>query len=286
MRRPLEIKAEVNTMETLVTLTSAFQGIASAHLAMIRSEVLKSNAFFEDLWQVYSKIRVDKIFHFGRRMDEKNVIDKELYILITAEGGFSGDVDIRIIRLMLETYDPAKNDIIVVGRHGVVQLEQRGIKYIKFYPLPVSDLHINVTPLVKDITKYKSSVVFYPKYLTLSNQKITKITLSALVQEMGMEVNKVNDDIISQVNYIFEPSVKDVVSHLEQSMMFISISQFILDSKLAQYASRFRAMSVANHTAIDSRDEYKTQYSRAVRGIKDERLKETINSLRKIRSKA
>ncbi len=284
MKRPLEIKAEVNTMETLVTLTSAFQGIASAHLARIRSEVLKSNAFFEDLWQVYSKIRVDKIFHFGRRADEENIIDKELYILITAEGGFSGDVDIRIIRLMIETYDPAKHDIIVIGRHGVAQLEQRGIKYKKYYPLPVSDLHTNVTPLVKDISQYKSSTVFYPKYLTLSSQKITSIQLSAVVQEMGLGV-KVNDDVITGINYIFEPSVHDVVSHLERSMLFISISQFILDSKLAQYASRFRAMSVANHTAIESRDDYKSQYSRAVRGIKDERLKETINSLRKIRAK-
>lgn len=285
MKRPLEIKAQVNTMDTLVTLTSAFEGIASAHLARIRSEVLRSNAFFEDLWQVYSKIRVDKIFHFGRRAGDKSKIDKELYILITAEGGFSGDVDIRIIRLLEETYDPAKQDVIVIGRHGVAQLEQRGIKYKKYYPLPVSDLRINVSPLVKDISDYQSSTVFYPKYITLTNQKITSVKLSAVVQEMGMEV-KVNDEIITEVNYIFEPSLHDVVSHLERSMLFISISQFILDSKLAQYASRFQAMSLANHTAMDSRDDYQLQYRRAVRGIKDERLKEILNSLRKIRSRA
>lgn len=284
MRRPLEIKVEVDTMDTLVTLTSAFQGIASAHLARIRSEVLQSNAFFEDLWQVYSKIRVDKVFHFGRKANEKSLIDKDLYILITAEGGFSGDVDIRMIRMMEETYDPKLHDIIVIGRHGVAQLQQRGIKFKKFYPLPASDLNINVAPLVKDIGEYKSSTVFYPKYITLNNQEITSEKLSAVVQEMGKEV-KVNDEIITQINYIFEPSVHDVVSHMETSMLFISISQFILDSKLAQYASRFKAMSMANHTAVDSKNDYQVQYRRAVRGVQDERLKEIINSLRKIRSK-
>lgn len=285
MRRPLEIKKEVNTMDTLVTLTSAFEGIASAHLARIRNEVLESNAFFEDLWQVYSKLRVDKIFHFGRKVGDKPIIDKELFVLITAEGGFSGDVDIRMIRLMHKAYDPEKNDIIVVGRHGVTQLEQRGIKFRKFYPLPVSDLHTNVTPLVKDVTEYKSTSVFYPKYLTLSDQEITRIQLSAVVQEMGSEV-EINDEIISEINYIFEPSVHDVVSHLERSMLFISISQFILDSKLAQYASRFRAMSAAHHTAFEAKHNSQVEYRRAVRGVQDERLKEIMNSLRKIRARA
>jgi ATP synthase F1 gamma subunit len=284
MRRPLEIKANVTTMDTLVTLTSAFEGIASAHLARIRSEVLQSNAFFEDIFQIYSKIRVDKVFHFGRVDSSKVLIDKELYILITAEGGFSGDVDIRMIRKMIETYDPEKHDIIVIGRHGMTQLQQRSIKYKKFYPLPVSDMHVNVTPLVHDIGDYKNAMVFYPKYLTLSTQEITSVQLSAVVQEMSQGI-QINDEIISQFNYIFEPSIRDVVSHMERSMLFISISQFILDSKLAQYASRFRAMSMAHHTALDSRDDYQVQYHRAIRGLQDERLKETINSLRKIRAK-
>jgi F0F1-type ATP synthase gamma subunit len=166
----------------------------------------------------------------------------------------------------------------------VAQLAQRGIKYKKFYPLPISDLHINVTPLVRDISNYKTSTVFYPKYLTLNNQEITRVKLSAIVQEKGTDV-KINDEIITSVNYIFEPSVHDVVSHLERSMLFISISQLILNSKLAQYASRFRAMSIAHHTATDSHDTYLLQYRRAKRAIQDERLKETINSLRKIRSR-
>ena len=284
MRRPLEIKDNVDTMDTLVTLTSAFEGIASAHLARIRNEVLQSNAFFEDLWQVYSKLRVDKIFHFGRGVNVKSNIDKELYILITAEGGFSGDVDIRMIRMMVETYDKDKHDIIVIGRHGVAQLQQRGIKFRKFYPLPVSDMQINVSPLVKDISEYKNATVFYPKYITLNTQEITSVKLSAVVQEMGNGV-KENEEIITEYNYIFEPSVHEVVSHIERSMLYISISQFILDSKLAQYASRFRAMSMAHHTAIDSRSDFQVQYHRAVRGIQDERLKETINALRKIRAK-
>ncbi|HUC95578.1 MAG TPA: F0F1 ATP synthase subunit gamma [Candidatus Saccharimonadia bacterium] len=283
MKRPTELVKDEATMHTLLVLTSAFEGIASTHLAHIKNEVLKSNVFFEDLWQVYSKLRVDEIFHFGRG-ENKKAVDKELYILITAEGGFSGDVDQRLIQFLTESYDQTKNDIIVIGKHGIQLLQQRNIPYVKFYNLPIKDLNLNVGPLVKDIQRYELTSVFYPKYITLSDQKVSRIKLSAFVQELGGSI-KVNEDVISEFNYIFEPSIYEVVNHLEESMLYVAISQIILDSKLAQYASRFRSMSAAKLVAIKASSNLYIQYRHSLRSLQDERLKETINSLRKIRPK-
>jgi F0F1-type ATP synthase gamma subunit len=280
MKRPVELLNEERMMDTLLELTGAFEGIASAHLANIRSEVLKSNIFFEDLWQVYSKLRVDEVFHFGR--GNKSPINKELLILITAEGGFSGDVDHRLIQFLEDIYNKDKNDIIVIGRHGTALLNQRKIPYVKFYDLPTKDRNINASPLVKDIQKYELTSLLYPQYITLNNQKIRRIKLNTYVQELGAYV-KVTDDLISELNFIFEPTVFDVVNHLEESMLYVSVSQIILDSKLAQYASRFLSMSAAKKVAIDSRRHIHIQYRHAVRSLEDERSKETLNSLRKIR---
>jgi len=71
-----------------------------------------------------------------------------------------------------------------------------------------------------------------------------------------------------------------VVAHLERSMMQIALSQVILDSKLAQYASRFRAMSMAKDRANDLQTDLSIMYNRTKRRIQDERLKEMINGLR------
>lgn len=283
MKRPVELLGEKNTMDTLLTLTSAFEGIASTHLANIRSEVMRSNAFFEDLWQVYSKIRVDNEFHFGRG-EKIKAIDKELFILVSAEGGFSGDIDQRIIESLKEAYDPKKNDILVIGKHGSTLLEQMEIKYVKSYDLPLHDRNINVGPLIKDIQKYKLTSVFYSQYITLDNQKIRRIQLSAYVSALGSDVKPTND-IISEFNYIFEPSVYDVVTHLEETMLSVAVSQIILDAKLAQYASRFRSMSNARQVTNDTRDRIYLQYRHAIRSIQDERLKETVNSMHKTRNK-
>ena len=280
MRQLNDLSHERDAMGTIVLLTSAFEGIASMRISQIKDQVLSSEQFFGELWRIYSQIRVDELFHFGRSQSVVNVIEKELMILITSEGSFSGDIDQMLLREALSSYKPEKNDIIVIGHHGATQLAQRNIKYVKSFKLPVSDKNINVGPLISHIQKYASTVVYYQNYVSLTKQKVKNIKLSTAVTERGNKV-KPGEEVITEQNYIFEPSTYEVVDHLEQSMMQITLSEVILESKLAQYASRFRAMTVARDKADDSFSELNTLFSRAKRRIKDERLKELVNSLKK-----
>lgn len=280
MKRTKELEKSIGTTGTIVELSSAFEGIASIKIARIKDQVLQSTEFFEDLWGIYEQLRVDKLFRFGRQEDSSKVVDKELIIIITAEGGFSGDIDQKLIKWMQKDYNEAKNDIVVVGHHGAVQLAQKGISYKKYFKLPDKDQDIDVSPIIKIVQQYKSTVVYYQQYISLMVQDVKKISLSSAVAELGEKAEE-SKEIISEENYIFEPSTFAVVRHLERSMLEISLSQLVLDSKLAQYASRFRAMSAAHQAADDSLAELRLSYNRAKRAGKDERLKEMINGIRK-----
>jgi F-type H+-transporting ATPase subunit gamma len=281
MKRPPELAHEEASMATLVELTSAFEGIASMKIAQTKNQVLESTKFFDRLWKIYSQLRVDALFSFGRAANEKPLIDKELYIMITAEGGFSGDIDQKILKLVLEQYDKNKNDIIVIGHHGAIQLSQRGIPFKKYFKLPAKDQNINVVPIVREVQQYKSCSIFYAEYLSLMSQDVKKIELASAVKSRADASENDSEEVISELNYIFEPDSFAVAAHLERSMMQISISQLILSSKLAQYASRFKAMTASHQRADESRAELHMQYNRARRAIKDERLKEIINGMKK-----
>lgn len=283
MRHPQDIQKDEVAMGTLVELTNAFEGIASMRIAQIKNQVLQATQFFNELWGIYSQLRVSPIFGFGRGNKEEDVIDKELFIIITAEGGFSGDIDQKLIKYMLKSYDKEKHEIIVIGHHGAIQLAQRNVSYKKYYKLPKKDQNINVTPIIREVQKYRSTSVFYQQYVSLMVQDVKRIELSSAVAQKGKQVDEKETDIISEANYIFEPSTYDVVDYLEGIMMQIAISQLILDSKLAQYASRFRAMSASNQRAQEAKTDLRMEYNRARRAIKDERLKEIVNSLKKTR---
>ena len=285
MKRPNEILLEEEAMTTMVELTGVFEGIASMRIAQIKNQVMQATKFFDDLWAIYSQLRVDSQFRFGRSQSATEIIDKELFIIITAEGGFSGDIDQRLIQTMLKSYDKEKNDIIVIGHHGAIQLAQRGVSFKKYFKLPVKDQNINVTPIIKEVQKYRNTSVFYQQYVSLLVQEVRRIGLSTAVQEQGAVSDKATE-IISEANYIFEPSTYDVVDHLERSMLQIAVSQLILDSKLAQYASRFRAMSASHQRSDEAKADLHLRYNRARRSVKDERLKEIINGMRKARGVA
>lgn len=282
MKKPNELEHEEAAMGTLVELTSVFEGIASMRIAQIKNQVQEAGKFFDELWHIYSQIRADDLFRFGRLNQAVQFENKDLYIIITAEGGFSGDIDQKVVQLMLQTYNKDLQDVIVIGHHGVMQLAQRGVRFKKYFKMPTQDKNLNVTPIVREVQLYRSTTVFYQEYVSLMTQDAKSIELSRAVQEKGADATK-PEELISEANYIFEPSTYDVINHLERSMMQIAISQVILGSKLAQYASRFRAMSAAHERADDSKAEIHLQFNRAKRALKDERLKEIINGLRKAR---
>lgn len=267
-------------MGMLVKLTSVFEGLASMRISQVKNQVQQSQAFFDELWVIYTQLRVDSLFRFGRSENELGIIDKELFIIITAEGGFSGDIDQKLIKMMLDQYDKEKHDIIVIGHHGAVQLAQAGVAFKKYFKLPEKDQNINSGPIIAEVQKYRATTVYYQTYISLMVQDVRRISLGTVVKQKGKKATQ-NKDIISEDTYIFEPSTFAVVDHLERSMLQIAVSQVILESKLAQYASRFRAMSVANNKADDLYGDVKLAYSRSVRSLKDERLKEIVNGLRK-----
>jgi F-type H+-transporting ATPase subunit gamma len=281
MRQLQAIQKEQSDMALIVQLTSTFESLASMQIARIKNEVLQAQGFFNELWHIYNQIRVDSLFRYGRKTSEK-AIDKDLVIIISATGGFGGDIDQRVVATMLKQYSSSKQDIVVIGRHGTVLLRQAGIAFKKYFDLPQKDQNINVEPLVREIRQYRSTAVFYQTYISLMNQEIKRIELQTAIKELSEQAGS-SDEIISEQTYIFEPSAFDVVAHLERSMLRIALSQVILDSKLAQYASRFRAMTMANERSKEGLTDLTLLYSRTKRAQRDERLKQMISGLKATR---
>lgn len=284
MRRPLEIKAEESSVRSVVSLTSALESLSSMQIAKTKNKVLISNQFFDEVWDIYKQIRVDVLFNFGRT-PEQETTEKELLILITAKGGLSGDIDQRLVRKVAEHYDETKNDILVIGKHGALKLKQAHIDHEYFFDLPEKD-YINVDPLMDIIRKYSHSRIYYQNYISLTEQAIKDVDLSEVVSSKGRvaDMATISDDLVSEKTYIFEPSSYAVAAYLENSILRLTISQFIYDSRLAQVASRFKAMSAAKERSVETAGELRTEYNRAKRNQVDTRLKESMAGLKKIRA--
>lgn len=282
MRRASTIGKEAEQITTIQDLTSVFESIASTQVAKVKNKVDLSKQFFQLLWQRYSSIRIDPTKRITYR-DTANDNSKKAFVIISAETGLSGDIDQRMIEAMLRDYDAETTDIIVLGSHGANQLNQRDIPFVRFFKIPESDHYIDVSPVIEAILPYSKTIVYYEEYISLGVQGIKSIDLISSMRNMSQEVE---EDVMTADNTIFEPSLDEIADQMEITMMTLALSQTILESSLAQAASRFNAMAIAKKHADDLLDDYMLEFHRAKRSESDLRLREVMISLKKKRKRA
>lgn len=280
MRRANVVEKDMAGIGTLKDLTNVFESLASTQVAKVKNKAQLSQEFFNMLWERYTAIRVDPKRRLTFRDDTNG---RKVLVLISAEAGLSGDLDMRMIESMQSEYDKGSTDIIVLGSHGASQLTQRGIPYIRFFQIPESDSYINVTPIIDAIRNYEKIVVYYEEYLSLGQQEIRSIDLISHVKDMSQDAE---EGIMTDLDTIFEPSLDEIADQMEDTMMSLALSQTILQSGLAQAASRFNAMTVAEDRASELLGDYKLEFHRAKRSESDRRLREVLVSIKKKKREA
>lgn len=278
MRRANLIEKETVQIGTVQDLTGVFESLASTQVAKVKSKVELSKQFFQLLWKRYSAIRIDPATRITHRELGDN--GKTILILISAEAGLSGDLDQRLIETMQEHYRPDTTDIIVLGSHGANLLTQRGIPFIRFFQVPESDEYIDVSPVIEAVLPYARTIVYYEEYVSLGVQNIKSIDLISSVKSMS---EGVDEDVITPEDTIFEPSLDEIADEMEGTMMTLALSQTILESSLAQAASRFNAMAVAKKRASELLGDLELEFHRSKRSESDRRLREVMISLKKKR---
>ncbi len=282
MRRANIIEKDMAGIGTLKDLTNVFESLASTQVAKVKNKAQLSQEFFNLLWQRYTAIRIDPkkrlVAHEGVGDNGKKVL-----ILISAEAGLSGDLDMRMIETMQDEYRAGDTDIVVLGSHGASLLTQRGIPYLRFFQVPESDSYIDVTPVIEAVRPYSDIVVYYEEYLSLGQQEVRRIDLITRMKDMSDDLP---DEAMTDADTIFEPNLEQIADQMEETMMSLALSQTVLQSGLAQSASRFNAMTVAEDRASELLAEYKLEFHRAKRSESDRRLREVLVSIKKKRREA
>ena len=279
MRRANLVEKDMKGIGTLKNLTNVFESLASTQVAKVKTNAQTGQDFFTILWKHYTSLRLDP----KKRLTTREGVGdngKKVLVLISAEAGLSGDLDMRMIETMQHEYDAASTDIVVLGSHGASQLSNRGIPYVHFFQVPESEQYIDVSPVISVLMPYESVVVYYEEYLSLGQQEVRRMDLVSSIKDMSDEVE---DGVMTDQDTIFEPSIAEIARQMESSMMSLALSQAILQSGLAQSASRFNAMTVAEDRASELLRDYTMEFHRAKRAESDRRLRETLISIKKKR---
>ena len=276
MRRASVILSEMEQIITIKNLTGVFESISSTHIAKVKSKAEISASFFDRLWKLYTQALNTSDTRFG---EHNRGNGRAAYVMISAEGGLSGDIDQRLIETVLNDYDVKTTDLIVIGEHGASQLMRRGVSYKYAFSVPSSEIYVDVGPILQIISEYTQVRVYYEYYVSLGAQEIKQIDLVSQLQSMSNDIPIESE--MTDINTVFEPSREAIVDQMERMMMGLAFSQVILESGLAQDASRFNAMVFAKKRSSDLVNEYSLDFHRSKRSESDRRLREVMTGLKK-----
>lgn len=280
MRKASAVDQEQKQVGTIEELTDVYESISSTQIAKVKSKVELSKEFFALLWSHYTALRIDPKSRITERNVEGPLAHKQVFVLISAEGGLSGDIDQRLIETVTKNYKKDTTDIIVLGTHGANQLLQRGIPFVRYFQVPETDHYIDVSPIVDAVLPYSKIVIYYEEYQSLGVQEIQRIDLISSIKSMS---EGVDENSMTPNETIFEPSINEIADQMEIGMMSLALSQAIIESGLAQSASRFNAMSEAKKHAMELLALLQLEYHRSRRSDSDRRLREVLVAIKKKR---
>ena len=274
MRRAANMQKELVQLRTVEDLTEVFESVASMHIARIRNHVIASKLFFAELWPTYRSLRIDP----KERVETTRRIKKghNAYVVVTSDGTLGSSTDEQVVDQMLgELPDTNRPEIIAIGTHGLGRLTQMGIKPVKAFTLPATDINFSIADIITALEHYDQITVFYQTYESLRAQRTERIELLTAVRELGEDVGE-EDELVSSRDYIFEPNIAEIATYMESVMMGVALIQIIMESKLAGYATRFNNMSRAKMRAKDLVAAMQQDYYRTKRNERDERLQEIM----------
>ncbi|MDY0317916.1 MAG: ATP synthase F1 subunit gamma [Candidatus Izemoplasmatales bacterium] len=260
-----EIKKKIESTKKTSQITKAMNMVSASKLRKVERQFKAFQPIKAKVKQLLEHV-LSTNPEYTHPLLETREIKKIGYILVTSDRGLAGPYNSQVLKYF-ENLIKDKESNFVIGTIGY-----KAFSYCKRknYPL-LNNESINSRDDIKFIDFQVMSRAFISLYLEKQVDKIVMIytdyinTLSQVVrEEVLLPVTDLVKDKKKMVSeYIFEPSVEDVIDQLLPIYLENTLYGIILDAKTAEHASRMTAMKNATDNAKEIIRKQNLIYNRA-----------------------
>ena len=246
-----EVNSEIDYLMSLRAILETYEEIAASRMGRVRSSVLASRDFLFEINAIFQQVKSSYKDEVGLLMKRKKIHDpkeltflnrngKTLYVLISANTGFYGEIIRRTYNLFLENLKKEHIlDVMIIGRLGYEFFESENINVPHaFFDFPDDRIDKDqLKKIVQTIIQYQKVLVFYEQFNNVVSQTpiITNITGDPLSY----------DKEGPKVKYFFEPTLEKIMIFFEKEIVASIFEQTILESELAKFAARTVALDAS-----------------------------------------
>lgn len=258
-----EIRNRISSVSSTMQITSAMKMVSAAKLKKAQDAITAmrpySNKLTEILQSLSSSIDSDN------KYAQKRTVKKVLIVSISSNRGLCGGFNSNIFKKSTELANSVYNDTDV----SFVAIGKKGNDFLqKSYN--VESNHIDI---FDNLNMESVSLIAESLMQMFVNEDFDKIDIvynkfknaatQVVVNEQFLPISDVEDDSNNNLDYIFEPSKKEIIEELIPKSLKNQLFKAIRDSWASEHGARMTAMHKATDNATELRDQLKLAYNQA-----------------------
>ena len=281
-----EVKEQIAVVGSVGDFANALQQIAAMRMVALRDQVWNSKRFVDEVTEILKELKYyrellfleeyertsKKAFGKNEKKEEKPI--KDAVMVVSSNQGLCGRFNAEIFKKM-ENYIFPRNpdaDYYLLGKKCQEHyLSSKRFK-LKFFPYNVPDNFTakDLIRLTGVFSHYNKIILIYTRYINTVNSQVVETLL--VTPPTPIEKQKKGD----KVQYLFEPSIEDLIIDASAKLRAAAFQQQILDSRLAQYSAQMVGMQGASENAKVMLDDLGHEYNKQRRKMIDKKIGEVF----------
>lgn len=265
-----EIRNRITSVGSTMQITSAMKMVSAAKLKRAQDAITQMRPYSEKLQDILGNL-TGSLNISENVYAEVRTTQRIMVIALTSNrglcGGFNNNIIKRVNLLVNNEWSSENPGIITLGKKIKDTFRKSPLYYVNDTIAPVEDIFSNlsfenVSIIAQDMMdrflnkEIDKVVIVYNKFKNAATQEV-------MVEQFLPIVANATEGNVSEVDYIFEPSKKEIVEELIPKSLKIQLYKAILDSNAAEHGARMTAMHKATDNAKELQKNLKLSYNKA-----------------------
>jgi F-type H+-transporting ATPase subunit gamma len=268
-----EIRIRIQSVKSTRQITSAMKMVSAAKLRKAQDAIIQMRPYANKLHEILENLTASLDAESGSVYARERELVHVLVVVVTSNRGLCGAFNSNIVKHVIQVIEDEYSalwrneslEIMSIGKKGSDLLRLKGYQsaYNLHEMLDVLNFE-NVVPVISDIMeqfingKYDRIELFYNQFRNAATQE--------LIRERFLPVprkEKEEDRFEPQLDFILEPSKRQIIEELIPKSLKIQFFKMLLDSNASEHGARMTAMHKATDNATDLIRDLQLNYNKA-----------------------
>lgn len=274
------IKRRLKSISSTKKITKAMEMMAAVKMRKAVAQVAATRSYAKFAWQMLADIagKVDVTLH---PLLAKREMKKIGLIFITSNRGLAGGFNSRLLTAVNNYIKDSSVpvEVILMGKRGQKIYQRFGHQVAaEFEKIDLTTSLQQIQSMVNMVLndyhqgKYDRLVVAYTDFISPIKQVATIKQLLPIVEETNVQPEK-------NLDFKFEPDIKEVLNILLPRLVTMQIYQAVLESDASEHSARMMAMRNASDAADDMITELNYTYNKARQAAITQEIAEIVGGV-------